>query len=368
MKTNNPLLAFLKKIYYPSLEIQLLQRAELAPISEARQAWEQWRDLDRLDDIGWQEQKILARMYVRIPQLDPHYPHLPRVIGFIKSEWTRSQLRLKESLVAIDLLLANKYNLMLFKGLAWDKHWDAKGIRISGDLDILVPENDFISALMLLEQNNWKTQDDTRWRKSGVIPKEVHALNYTNGKWGNIDLHRRPLYSDPGGNYLSGLWQRSCKGNFMGRNVRYCSHSDYLTLLIAHGVGSNIERNMSSIWPGDFHRAILGLDVQSIADFRSIILQIKKPLECEFALSYCREILYSDEIATFSRNIEAFTISTLALIRSILSSPPAFTRGTWLWLLAAPIRRTSRYASRIQNHLQKRSASLAQKFTEESPS
>lgn len=351
MQTNNRLLSGLKKYYYPPQEIQLLQKAELAPLPEARQAWGQWRDLDRLNDISWQEQKILARMHSRIRELDPDYLHLPRIVGFLKSEWTRSQFLLKESMAAVDLLLAHGYKLMLFKGIAWDKQHQAKGIRLSGDLDILVPEKDFVPALTLLEQNNWESEADTHWLKTGIVPDDVHGIGYKHAQGGNIDIHRRPAHAIPSAHYLDGLWERSQPGTFMDRPVNYCSHADYLTLLIAHGVGKNAGEFISSLWPGDLHQSVASFDTDSMADFRAIIYQLRIPLECEFALAYCKDVLQSDKVAEFAAKVEPFKLSVPALIRSILNSPPAFTQGALLWFVAGSLRRLSRFANTVRNSI-----------------
>ena len=348
MRTDQWPISSLKKYYYPPIAIRLLQQAAIAPLEEASQAWRKWRDLDRLDVISWQEQKILARMHYRIRELDPGYIHLRRVVGLSKSIWTKSGFRLNASMKAVDLLLTHGFKVMLFKGVPWDQRFDAKGVRLSGDLDILVPEVDFIRALSLLEQNKWVTEANTTWIKRGVIPNEIHGLNYSNQYGGHIDIHRRPSHSIPEKHYLDGLWARSELRDFMGRPLYFCCHADFLALLIDHGVGKCAGPYMSSIWPVDFHQSISLLDMDLIDSFRSIVQELRIPVQCEFALSYCSRILKSDRISEFSRHVEPFTISTSDLIRSLLHSPPAFTRGTPLWLLGGSIRRLRRYGNNVR--------------------
>jgi hypothetical protein len=344
MKTNSHFLNFLKKQYYPSNEIQLLQRAEVAPLPIAQDAWKQWCALDRLDDIHWQEQKILARMHLRIRELDPNYIHLPRISGFLKSEWARSQVRLKETLAAVDLLIENNYPVMLFKGLAWDTQFDAKGIRLSGDLDVLVPENNFSDVIRLLEKNNWQSDSKKSWQKK----HHVHAINLINDKGGNIDIHRRPLHSMPPRKYINGIWNRSIEGDFMGRSVRFCSHADYLALLVAHGMVGQHKKHLISTWSGDFHQFLENMDQQSIAEFRSIIIEIGKPLECQFALSYLIDNLYSDKTKKFSLDLLPLNISIIQLAQSCLNSPLAYKKGAALWYIASLVRRLKRVSSKLK--------------------
>lgn len=332
----------LKKNYYPPIAIRLLQQAAIAPLEKASHAWCKWRDLDRFAVISWQEQKILARMHYRIRELDPGYVHLPRLVGLSKSIWTKSGFRLNASMKAVDLLLTHGFKVMLFKGVPWDQRFDAKGVRLSGDLDIVVPEADFVRALTLLEQKNWVTEANTAWIKEGVIPNEIHGINYSDQYGGHIDIHRRPSHSIPERNYLDGLWARSEQRDFMGRSLYFCSHADFLALLIDHGVGRSAGPYMTSIWPVDFHQSITLLDRDLIESFCSIIEQLRIPMQCEFALSYCRDVLHSDRIAKFSQHVEPFNISIVDIVRSIFNSPPAFTRGTPLWLIAGSVRRISR--------------------------
>lgn len=348
MKVNARVLSFMKEQYYPPHAIRLLQKAALAPLALARVAWCEWRDLNRLDFMCWQERKILARMHNRIPELDPEYVHLQRVIGITKSEWALSSYRLNASLSAVDLLLGHGFNLMLFKGLPWDKRFDRKGIRLSGDLDILVPEVDFISAVHLLRQKNWVTEANTDLIIRGVVPDEIHGINFTNIHGGNIDIHRRPSHSIPNSDYLERLWAQSEEGVFMGRYLRYCSHADYLALLVDHGVGKSFGPHMSSIWPIDLHQSLTRCDAGLMADFQVIIKQLRIPLQTEFALRYCTDVLKSSRIAEFSQHVKRSSVSIADVVRSILNSPPAFTRGTPLWLLAGSIRRISRYMTKLR--------------------
>ncbi len=336
MKTSSQLINFLKKQYYPSEEIKLLQIAQIAPQSIAKIAWDEWRSLDRLDDITWQEHKLLARMYHRINALDPHYPHLARVSGLLKSEWAKSQVRLKECLSAIDLLLEHQYPLMLFKGFAWNQN--ENGIRLSGDLDILVPENHFFDVLELLEKNHWYSEGKKHWRKK----QNVHAINLVNAKGGNIDIHRRPFHTTPPKSYINGIWERSRDGEFMGRYVRYCSEADYLAILIAHGVVGQQKKHTVSTWPGDIHYFLSQINNPTISLFRSIIVEIGKPVECHLALSYLKDDLYSESASGLSEKILPFDISLITFVRSTLNSPHAFKKGGAIWFFASFIRRILR--------------------------
>ena len=339
----------MKEKYYPPLPIRLLQQAALAPLAVAREVWCEWRDMNRLDIMCWQERKILARMHNRIPELDPNYEHFQRVVGISKSEWALSTLRLNASLTAIDLLLDHGLKIMLFKGLPWDKRLNTKGVRLSGDLDILVSEDDFISALDLLRQHSWVTDAHTDWIKKGIVPNEIHGLNYVNKNGGNIDVHRRPSHSIPDSNYLKRLWKQSEEGTFMGRSVLFCSHADYLALLVDHGVGKCPGPHMSSIWPVDFHQSLVKYDLKVIRNFELIIQQLRIPLQCSFALSYCKDILKSERISEFSRHIKPMSVSISDIVRSVMNSPPAFTRGTPLWLIAGSLRRVSRYVGKARH-------------------
>jgi len=252
-------------------------------------------------------------------------------------------------MAAVDILLKQDFKIMLFKGAPWDKRFDAKGVRLSGDLDVLVPEESFISALHLLRQNNWVTTEDEDWLKQGVTPDEIHGLNYTHKNGGNIDVHRRPAHSIPDSNYLDRLWAQSEEGVFMGRSVRFCSHADYLALLVNHGIGKSPRAHASSIWPVDLHQSVIKYDQELIANFQLIIKQLRIPLECDFAMSYCRDILKSDNITAFSQHVEPFDVSIVDVIRSALNSTLAFTRDNPMWLIAASIRRVSRYARKARH-------------------
>lgn len=88
----------------PSRSIDLLVRANLAPFEKAVEAWRAWQSIKSIEDATWSESRLLAPLARRIASLDPGFPYQKRLEGVAKSQWTRTQLTIRDSVPALDVL------------------------------------------------------------------------------------------------------------------------------------------------------------------------------------------------------------------------------------------------------------------------
>lgn len=236
---------------WPQGDLDLLLKVALLPDAEAAECWEQWKAQHDLDDVTWEEHKLLAPIASRLPAIAPDCSYRPRVQGLAKAHWTNSQLTLRGSAEALDTLIADGIPVMLLKGGALQAAgFGGSGPRISGDLDILVPRARYPRAIALLYAEGWSSRDSSEYAQSSWRFRS--GLNLRRGLHGDIDVHHQPVpsprLSDAA---LDALWARATPARFHGRAIFVPSHADMIVLTAAHAMNPATARQLSAAWAFD---------------------------------------------------------------------------------------------------------------------
>lgn len=236
---------------WPQGDLDLLLKVSLLPEAEATRCWEQWKAHHDLDDVTWEEHKLLTPIASRLPAIAPDCPYRPRVQGLAKAHWTTSQLMLRASAAALDVLIANAIPVMLLKGGALQAAGLAgSGPRISGDLDILVPRALYPRTIALLYADEWSSRDSREYAQSSWRFRS--GLNLRRGLHGDIDVHHQPVpsprLSDAA---LDALWSRAVPARFHGRAIFVPCHADMIALTAAHAMHPATARQLSAAWAFD---------------------------------------------------------------------------------------------------------------------
>lgn len=264
----NSLPRFMLRQAWPRGDLDLLLKTVLLPDAQAAECWQRWKARRDLDDVTWEEHKLLAPVAARLASIDPACPYRPRLQGLAKAHWTQSQLMLRASAGALDILLAAGLPVMLLKGGSLQAvGLGASGPRISGDLDILVPRALYPRAIALLYDHGWAARDSSEYAQSSW---RFHSgLNLRDGRHGDIDVHHQPVHapwlSDA---VLDAFWRRARPAVFHGRSVLVPSPADMIVLIAAHAMHPPARKQASGAWAFDL--AVLmkqdGIDLSQVAD------------------------------------------------------------------------------------------------------
>lgn len=243
---------------WPKGDLDLLLRTALLPPPRARRHWEAWKARRNIDDVSWEEHKVLAPLAGRLREVAPDCPLRPRLEGLAKSHWTQSQLMLRESAAALDTLQAAGLPVMLLKGAALEAAGHRRrGPRITSDLDVLVRREDFPRAIGLLYGEEWSSRDS---REYAMLSWRFHSgINLRRGRHGDVDIHHQPVHEPllPA-DALEAFWRRAVPATFQGRRVLVPTPADLLVLAAAHGVRPSAERHRSAAWALDVASLIAG--------------------------------------------------------------------------------------------------------------
>ncbi|MEN6543654.1 nucleotidyltransferase family protein [Parvibaculum sp.] len=341
----NRLAHFLLSQSWPQGDLDLLLRVALLPAADAAKCWDRWKAHHDLDDVTWEEHKLLAPIASRLPAIAPDCPYRPRVQGLAKAHWTTSQLVLRDSAAALDTLLEHAIPVMLLKGGALQAAGvSGSGPRISGDLDILVPRPLYPRAITLLYAEGWSSRDSREYAQSSWRFRS--GLNLRRGLHGDIDVHHQPVpaprLTDAA---LDALWARATPARFHGRPVVVPSHADMIALTAAHAARPATSRQISAAWAFDLIALLKqdGLEPEKVVDSAAALDAMAASIAC---LLYLDSLVPLDNTKRVIRELESHGIGArqmLGLVAAAQNSPSS-----------APLRRLAALiAERPKSHFER---------------
>jgi hypothetical protein len=220
----------------PSRSIDLLVRANLAPFEKAVEAWRAWQSIKSIEDATWSESRLLAPLARRIASLDPGFPYQKRLEGVAKSQWTRTQLTIRDSVPALDVLRNAGIDHLVFKGGAYHAEGPSPSTcRIMGDVDILILPGTAAAASEHLSAAGWATKSTG---KSVKFLRQVRiGVNFWKDEFGAIDVHHQVFHFSRRDPALDAeLWENAKPARLSGRPVLIPSLEDSIVIGIAHGI------------------------------------------------------------------------------------------------------------------------------------
>lgn len=227
----------------PTGSLDLLARAALAPLAQARLAWQYWRRDHDIDTTPWNEVRMLGAVAARIDELEADSPIRPRVLGIRKFLWVQSQICLQQGLTGLAALARADIPTLVFKGaarIALDASTAQE--RLIRDVDVLVPLGRELAAFQTLEQAGWEIVDEPwqlRLRKLAPVAGH-HAWSLRKGK-AEIDLHHFTNHLNRLRGDDDGLWARSQALTWRGVPTRVPCATDALLTALIHGVRWSVD-------------------------------------------------------------------------------------------------------------------------------
>jgi Uncharacterised nucleotidyltransferase len=215
----------------------LLQAAAHADDDAARAAWRQWAHGRDLDDVRFNEMRLLAAVAPRLNRLDPAHGARSRIVGIERMLWSRSQVVLRDIQPALELLRQEHIDMMVLKGAARAaREASALKLRFVNDVDILVAPHDFRRAFDLLDAAGWRSTATGTSHFQRAQLDRVHGVNLIQGNFADLDIHRSAFH-EPHMSLEedSWMWDRSQAGSLAECPVRVPSATDTVILALAHG-------------------------------------------------------------------------------------------------------------------------------------
>jgi hypothetical protein len=223
---------------WPSGAVHLLLAVGMAPGPQAERAWAAWTKTRDFDEVTWQEKRLLAAFSMRIGELDPGSPLVPRINGLTKHMWTAARRTLSQTLAAFDVLTAARIPFIVFKGGALlVEDFATTRRRILSDIDVLVRREAAPDAIKCLTDAGWCSING---ESAALLHRLTQAQvrrsgNYRKGQYGEIDLHSTPFHYSRSGEAMDETLWRDAKPATVGtRSVLIPDPTNAIVISLAH--------------------------------------------------------------------------------------------------------------------------------------
>jgi Uncharacterised nucleotidyltransferase len=315
----NKLIQRLHRQVWPKDNLALLLGVAFSSEAEATRDWNQWKQCHDIEQVTWEEHKIFAKISGRLASIAPDCPHRPRLEGLSKAHWTQSQLMLRSSAKALDILIAEGIPVMLLKGGALHAaNIVNRGPRITSDLDVLVKRADFPRAIQRLYAEGWTSKNSVEYASAGW--RFAPGTNLRMKPHGDIDIHHQPIHgARVEDEVLDALWERAEQVSFHGRSVLIPTLADMLVFTSVNTIHSQVSDEPSAGWVFDIEmlsrQSTLSPDrvVDSAIAFHALPATIA-------TLSYVNRLTSNPVIAPLVESLESRVESLSPWLRFLLAS------------------------------------------------
>ncbi|MES2682301.1 MAG: nucleotidyltransferase family protein [Pseudomonadota bacterium] len=214
---------------------QLLLQVALCPPDLALAAWLRWnREFSFETDVDEGSFALMGLVYRRAQQLSlPMRPDvLGRLRGIYRFLWSKNQTVVISLRHTVGLLAEIGLPVLVHKGLSLvELYYRDWGVRMTSDLDILLPESEIERTHQLLSERGWwaKRFPDERVRSV------THASTYRKGSKLELDVHWRPYMLDSPKAAEDALWLRAQRRTIQNWPVLVPETMDLLVLACFQG-------------------------------------------------------------------------------------------------------------------------------------
>lgn len=210
-----------------------LIRAALAPPAEARTAWDAWTrsGADPHRDPVAERWMPLIGWNLRHTEVDEATRTRWREAR--QGVWVWNVRAIEAARLALAALVADGIPIILLKGAALATTvYPETGLRLVGDVDVLVPAADRTRACALLARDGW-----TPMRPIGEhLLAARHALDLRKPPHGLLDLHWHLLHETCWAGADEGLWRRCRPACIAGVTAAVLDPADQLMHACVHGL------------------------------------------------------------------------------------------------------------------------------------
>lgn len=252
----------------------------------------EWLESNDLNDAGYNEHRLLSAIVERFATRLAHLPEYPRLTGLQRLNWTRSRMTVRDVLPAFQMMIAAGLTVVLLKGagrVALDK--SEQKSRASYDVDILLGEDEFVTAFDFLMAEGWQSNRGESEKSMRARMSSLRGRNFVKGKFGDIDLHRdayHPQNRDRAAD--EALFRKLEPVQYFGLAMFVPCPEERMAMAIAHA-GWSVDSH--SDWLVDCGRIVQN-DKLDWALFLDIVGRRHLRVDALIALSYLRQAIGLD--------------------------------------------------------------------------
>lgn len=242
---------------------RLLLRAATAPDEYAVPAFKRWRSRVDFEDVTGVAHRVMPALAALAARNGIDDPDMQRIRGIDKHVWATNMLKLKNLVLALDVLGKAGITPMLLKGGAlFARMPELAARRTAGDYDILIAPAQFRAAAAALDAAGFAPMAMSWW----AVLEENAAIDTSGTALGRgardalVDLHWRPLkyLDDPA--LIDRMFAAAETVRLKGQPILVPSPTNHLFLTIARSDPHDKRENFQRLLEGQMLLAGLGQD------------------------------------------------------------------------------------------------------------
>ena len=222
---------------WPTPFQELLLKAALLKTDTALQSWNEWFAQDGLERMDNGSYRLLPLVYRNLESLGYQDPVLMKLKGVNRRAWCENHMVFRRMAPVLATLRRAGIATLLLKGAALTLlHYRDFGLRPMQDLDILVPEEQALDVVALLEAEGWRRNTLSSVALGEFFLSYRHSADFTRPPHERIDLHWHVLLQACYRDADEPFWQASVPVEFEGERTRALCPTDQLLHACVHGV------------------------------------------------------------------------------------------------------------------------------------
>lgn len=219
----------------PTSDQEVLLDAILLSGDRAVEAWRSWKrqnDINHVDPASFQ---IMPLLYWNMAREGGNDPLMGKLKGIYRMAWARNQWLMNRALPALRALHEQGIPMMLLKGVALNAlYGEEHGIRMIGDVDVLVPKGDAQRAFSVLEGLGWSPKGYLpRMSAEYISVSKGFGLIHPGG--GALDLHWHLFPEDYVASHEEPVWRHAIPLPTAGVPTLAPSPTEMLLHVCVHG-------------------------------------------------------------------------------------------------------------------------------------
>lgn len=256
--------------FWPNEGQVLLLEAALLEENRAYKSFKSWRSSNDLENMDEGSYRLIPLIYNNLVGLAINDPIFINFKEIYLNYWTMNERMFRHVSQIVNNICDDGIEVTLLKGMPLIlNYYKDSGLRPMGDIDILVPKDDFLKVIASLKSEGWHTDFDHQTLAD--IQSYFHAVNFINNET-HLDLHWQVIPSIDQNIFQKNIWDINHFGLESNSLLKVLAPTDELFYICIHGARFN--RIPSIRWVTDAYY-ILKKNKENINWERFIDLAIK---------------------------------------------------------------------------------------------
>jgi hypothetical protein len=223
---------------WPTAEQELLLRASILAGDEALKAYQEWAARVSVEDLDYGSQRMLPLLYRNLQRLGVDAPLLDKLKGTYRLTFYQNKLAYRRMVAVLQAFAQAGIDTLVLKGVALVAlYYKDSGVRPMSDLDLLVPPEQALTAVDLLQRQGWKPLSGPPITSTFISVHNSWAFRHADGTESDLHWYIFDQCCYPQAD--ADLWRAAVSAQVDGFPIRALGPTDQLLHTCVHGAEWN---------------------------------------------------------------------------------------------------------------------------------